>query len=209
MATIAQTTEAPQTTETEAPSGARVVLRLRKPPARNRRHVAWTEGTVDNEHMNRLKSKCCCVYVKPHKFGESSSDSEEEECEHCRGHVERRQRNKKPAGSAVVTATPETMSEWRRRRRTACLEAPRRLGRRHCGQREHEQAQVQVLLHLREAAPVWRQLVGQRGGRLHPLPWTQGSQVKEERQRGPSAAEPVHGAWWRVLKVFVVFINET
>lgn len=111
MATIAQTTEAPQTTETEAPSGARVVLRLRKPPARNRRHVAWTEGTVDNEHMNRLKSKCCCVYVKPHKFGESSSDSEEEECEHCRGHVERRQRNKKPAGSAVVTATPETMSE--------------------------------------------------------------------------------------------------
>lgn len=112
MATMSQTkVQTSEGSETEAPSGARVVLRLRKPPSRNRRHVAWTEGTVDNEHMNRLKSKCCCVYVKPHKFGESSSDSEEEECEHCRGHVERRQRNKQPAGSAVVSETSETSAE--------------------------------------------------------------------------------------------------
>jgi hypothetical protein len=31
---------------------------------------------VDNEHLNRKKSKCCCVYVKPKKFGESDSESE-------------------------------------------------------------------------------------------------------------------------------------
>lgn len=108
MATISQTkVHTSEETETEAPSGARIVLKLRKPASRNRRHVAWHEGTVDNEHMNRRKSKCCCVYVKPHTFGESSSESEDDECEHCRGHVERRQRSKKqaaPAGSTVTTA---------------------------------------------------------------------------------------------------------
>ncbi|KAL1423871.1 hypothetical protein MTO96_020672 [Rhipicephalus appendiculatus] len=112
MATISQTkARTSEVSETEAPIGARVRLRLRKPPSRNRRHVTWSEDTVDNEHSNRLRSNCCCVYVKPHKFGESSSDSEEDDCEHCRGHVERGQKNKKPAGSAVVAATSETPPE--------------------------------------------------------------------------------------------------
>lgn len=30
----------------------------------------------------------CCVYRKPHQFGESSSESEDDECDHCSGHVE-------------------------------------------------------------------------------------------------------------------------
>ncbi|KAH8009953.1 hypothetical protein HPB51_023009 [Rhipicephalus microplus] len=112
MATISQTkAHATEVSETEAPSGARVVLRLRKPSPRSRRHVTWREDTVDNEHLNRLRSNCCCVYVKPRKFGESSSDSEEEDLEHCRCHVERRQKNKRPAVSAVMTATTETTPE--------------------------------------------------------------------------------------------------
>merc|ERR1711870_136968 len=37
---------------------------------------AWTEDTVDNEHMNKKKSKKCCIYSKPRAFGESSSESE-------------------------------------------------------------------------------------------------------------------------------------
>lgn len=28
----------------------------------------------------------CCIYHKPHQFGESSSDEDEDECGHCRGH---------------------------------------------------------------------------------------------------------------------------
>lgn len=114
MATMSQTkVHTSEGSETEAPSGARVVLKLRKPASRNRPHVAWTEGTVDNEHMNRRKSKCCCVYVKPHKFNESSSESEDEECENCRGHVERRRRNKEPAAPAgtVTTASAESTAE--------------------------------------------------------------------------------------------------
>lgn len=54
-----------------------------------RRGVSWTTDTVDNEHMNKKKSKCCCIYVKPKKFGESDTESDtegEDECEHCPGH---------------------------------------------------------------------------------------------------------------------------
>lgn len=66
---------------------ARIVLKLTKPATK--RHVVWREDTVDNEHLNRRKSKCCCVYVRPREFGESSSDSDDGECDHCRGHFER------------------------------------------------------------------------------------------------------------------------
>jgi protein phosphatase 1 regulatory subunit 11 len=43
--------------------------------------------------MNRKKSKCCCIYVKPLEFGESSSE-DEDECENCHGHVELKKKNK-------------------------------------------------------------------------------------------------------------------
>lgn len=32
----------------------------------------------------------CCIYEKPRAFGESSSESDDDECEHCKGHVERK-----------------------------------------------------------------------------------------------------------------------
>ncbi|XP_035914782.1 E3 ubiquitin-protein ligase PPP1R11 [Anopheles stephensi] len=70
------------------------VLRLRLQKPRNSKKVQWTNGTVDNEHMNKKKSKCCCIYVKPRAFGESSSESEDE-CEHCFGHVELKKKNQK------------------------------------------------------------------------------------------------------------------
>lgn len=89
-----------------------VRLRLRKP--KSNKKVQWKSGTVDNENMNKKKSKCkfwrkmpqklnflyclllkvlieiffsgCCIYEKPKKFGESSSDESDDECEHCHGH---------------------------------------------------------------------------------------------------------------------------
>uniref|UniRef100_A0A6I8RLM4 E3 ubiquitin-protein ligase PPP1R11 n=1 Tax=Xenopus tropicalis TaxID=8364 RepID=A0A6I8RLM4_XENTR len=62
-------------------------LRKRKPDKK----VEWTCDTVDNENLGRRSSKCCCIYEKPRPFGESSSESEDEDdcCEsaHCiRGH---------------------------------------------------------------------------------------------------------------------------
>ena len=46
-------------------------LRLTQPP-----RVTWQEGIVDNEHLGRKSSKRCCIFHKPRKFGESSSESE-------------------------------------------------------------------------------------------------------------------------------------
>jgi len=82
-----------QSTETEVVDQKEeetVVLTLRKP--KSSKKVVWTEETIDNEHLARKKSKCCCVYRKPHQFGESSSESEDE-CDNCHGHVE--MKNKK------------------------------------------------------------------------------------------------------------------
>lgn len=31
----------------------------------------------------------CCIYEKPHVFGESSSETDDE-CDHCRGHKEKK-----------------------------------------------------------------------------------------------------------------------
>ena len=28
------------------------------------KHVHWTEDTIDNEHMNKRKSKICCIFEK-------------------------------------------------------------------------------------------------------------------------------------------------
>jgi len=37
----------------------------------------------------------CCIYTKPQKFGEVSSESEEDECESCFGHVEKKKKGHK------------------------------------------------------------------------------------------------------------------
>lgn len=65
---------------------ATTTIRLKK----RRKKVAWRSDTVDNEGMGKKSSKCCCIYRKPHQFNESSSDSEKEDCDNCRGHVEKK-----------------------------------------------------------------------------------------------------------------------
>ncbi|KDQ52765.1 hypothetical protein JAAARDRAFT_61770 [Jaapia argillacea MUCL 33604] len=88
MAALATQTRASTATPTDAsrtvtqpaegsgngPVGA---LRLRGGPRNGRRptaHVAWTEDVIDNEHMGKKKTKICCIYHKPRRFDESSSD---------------------------------------------------------------------------------------------------------------------------------------
>lgn len=76
-----------------------VRLCLRKP--KSSKKVQWTQGTVDNEHMNKKKSKCCCIYEKPKDFGESSSEDSDDECEHCHGHKDSHHKND-PSGSKAA-----------------------------------------------------------------------------------------------------------
>lgn len=69
------------------------VLRLKlqktdkKKADESQKKVKFTDQTVDNEGMGRKKSKCCCIYHKPHNFDQSSdSDDSDLESDHCFGH---------------------------------------------------------------------------------------------------------------------------
>nr|ABP88919.1 TCTEX5 isoform 2 [Mus musculus] len=79
-------------------------LRKRKPEKK----VEWSSDTVDNEHMGRRSSKCCCIYEKPRAFGESSTESDEDEEEGCshkhcvRGH----RKGRRPTTPAPTPTTP-------------------------------------------------------------------------------------------------------
>ncbi|XP_062904210.1 E3 ubiquitin-protein ligase PPP1R11 [Mobula hypostoma] len=85
-ATVTETVDGSQPADTENRS---ITIRLRK--RKTNKKVEWSSDTVDNEHLGRRSSKCCCIYEKPRAFGESSSESEDEDggCgnAHCiRGH---------------------------------------------------------------------------------------------------------------------------
>ncbi|KAI6205699.1 Protein phosphatase inhibitor [Aphelenchoides besseyi] len=61
-----------------------LILRLRT----DRPRVTFTADTIDNEHLGRLKSNCCCIYVKPRQWDDPSTwENDEAETEHCRGHT--------------------------------------------------------------------------------------------------------------------------
>lgn len=83
--TLTTTTTVPAPTSEDQPTDS-ATIRLKK----KKKKVKWRQDTVDNEGMGKKSSKCCCIYQKPHGFGESSSDSEKDDCDHCRGHVEKR-----------------------------------------------------------------------------------------------------------------------
>lgn len=75
------------TTTTTTNQSEPETIRLKK---KNKKKVGWRSDTIDNENAGKKSSKCCCVYHKPHKFGDSSSDSEQDDCNNCRGHKEKR-----------------------------------------------------------------------------------------------------------------------
>jgi protein phosphatase 1 regulatory subunit 11 len=56
---------------------------LTLPKGKSGKRVEWSSDTIDNEHLGRHSSKCCCVYEKPRAFGESSSESEKEDEDNC------------------------------------------------------------------------------------------------------------------------------
>jgi protein phosphatase 1 regulatory subunit 11 len=44
-----------------------VTKRLKLKLVRGRRRVTWAEGTIDNEHMGKKKSKICCIFCSSNK----------------------------------------------------------------------------------------------------------------------------------------------
>ncbi|KAF9143420.1 hypothetical protein BGX30_000486 [Mortierella sp. GBA39] len=53
------------------------VLSLTGEPSTERR-VQWDDDVVDNEHLNKKKSKICCIFKRQKEFGESSDESSSE-----------------------------------------------------------------------------------------------------------------------------------
>ncbi|XP_034015993.1 E3 ubiquitin-protein ligase PPP1R11 [Thalassophryne amazonica] len=101
-------TETVQTSTPPPPQqdGRTLTIKLRK--RKTDKKVEWSSDTVDNEHLGRRSSKCCCIYEKPRQFGESSSESEgddddDEGCgsAHCiMGHGRRGHGQRGGAGTA-------------------------------------------------------------------------------------------------------------
>ncbi|KAF9459945.1 phosphatase inhibitor-domain-containing protein [Collybia nuda] len=86
------------------PEGPLGVLRLRGGP-RNRQRVAWDEDVVDNEGCGRKSSKICCIYHKPRKFDESSSEESSDsdsDCDHRHQHRHSHSHRPSPGGDDRV-----------------------------------------------------------------------------------------------------------
>jgi len=81
-----QTITEPEETNDENSAPPTLRLKLKK-DQKERKKVQWTNETVDNEHLGKKKSKCCCVFVKKRAFGESDSEESDGDCDHCTGHT--------------------------------------------------------------------------------------------------------------------------
>ncbi|KAI0366179.1 hypothetical protein BV20DRAFT_1046376 [Pilatotrama ljubarskyi] len=95
----------------EAESTPVGTLRLRAAP-RNRQRVVWREDVVDNEGAGKKSSKICCIYHRPKRFDESSSDESSDDsdssCEsrtprRCRGHDHDHDDHSNGAGHGTAT----------------------------------------------------------------------------------------------------------
>eukprot|EP00429_Kryptoperidinium_foliaceum_P074267 CAMPEP_0176208714 /NCGR_PEP_ID=MMETSP0121_2-20121125/13266_1 /TAXON_ID=160619 /ORGANISM="Kryptoperidinium foliaceum, Strain CCMP 1326" /LENGTH=234 /DNA_ID=CAMNT_0017547715 /DNA_START=84 /DNA_END=786 /DNA_ORIENTATION=+ len=97
---------------------------------RPQHHVRWTADTIDNEHMNKKKSKKCCIYHKPRAFGESSSSSSGSDLEDGEGPSPAASSASAPSARAPTealragAAAPAAAAGWLRRR---AMEAGSRL----------------------------------------------------------------------------------
>ena len=86
MATFASSSTATVTVPRQTTPPPPIILHLRLPepaPAPPREesrplNVTWDSGVVDNEGMNRRKSKKCCIFHKQRPFDESDSESDDD-----------------------------------------------------------------------------------------------------------------------------------
>lgn len=89
------------------------VLHLRpdtqKPKSKSRSQVRWTEDVVDNENMNKKKSKICCIFHPQRPFGEDSdsclsdSDSSDSSGDEAESHKHTHECQSRNPGNAYET----------------------------------------------------------------------------------------------------------
>eukprot|EP00127_Corallochytrium_limacisporum_P004512 Clim_evm12s166 gene=Clim_evmTU12s166 len=73
-------------TETQAETEEKRILRLKlEEKKKTRKSVGFASGTVDNEHLGRKKSKCCCIYERPKRWDESDTESDSDDDSDCCG----------------------------------------------------------------------------------------------------------------------------
>ena len=65
-------------TQTEEELVLRVSPEL-SPEVPTQRHVQFAPGVLDNENLNKKKSKICCIYRKPHNCDDTESDSSDDD----------------------------------------------------------------------------------------------------------------------------------
>nr|XP_034791211.2 E3 ubiquitin-protein ligase PPP1R11-like [Pan paniscus] len=99
--TVTETT----VTVTTEPENRSLTIKL--PKWKPEKKVEWTSDTVDNERMRRRSSKCCSIYEKSRAFGESSTESDEEEEEGC-GHTHCVRGHRKGWRPATLGPAPTT-----------------------------------------------------------------------------------------------------
>lgn len=125
--TITNASARPEDAETSNnPDGTLGVLRLRGGP-RSRQRVAWDEDVVDNEGCGKKSSKSkpieqtahvhrfitpipvCCIYHKPRKFDESSSEESSDSDSDCDNrHQHRHSHGRRPSPGGDRLARPQT-----------------------------------------------------------------------------------------------------
>lgn len=96
--TLTETSAIPAASETE-------VLRLSLVP---RPTVRWDENVQDNEGLGRKSSKRCCIFHKQRDFGESSTDSSEDEIDDSHESDSDKDIDKKPKALKRKIAKPKS-----------------------------------------------------------------------------------------------------
>ena len=84
---VATTTATTATTAPTQPSATPTpaTVTIHQPPPALPTHqpaVRWSSSVVDNEHLNKKKSKKCCIYHKPRAFGAWSDTDSDCDCPH-------------------------------------------------------------------------------------------------------------------------------
>lgn len=75
------------TAEERTDGAGKVVLKLKTGAKERDRKITWTEDTIDNEHLDKKKSKCCCIYDPPPVYGDVSSGSDSDDSDPGPGHA--------------------------------------------------------------------------------------------------------------------------
>ncbi|KIP04280.1 hypothetical protein PHLGIDRAFT_129619 [Phlebiopsis gigantea 11061_1 CR5-6] len=95
-------------------------LHLRGGPRTRNRHrpsVVWRDDVVDNEGAGRKSSKICCIYHKPKRFDESSSEESSDSdsdsdssCNHGHSHSHSRRHANNPPRDGSDSQSGQTAS---------------------------------------------------------------------------------------------------